>query len=631
MRIARVRIKNFRCLEDVTVEFEDVTTLIGPNGVGKSTVLHALDWFFNGSKTGVLVDEDLTYGSGATQIEVQVEFHKLTLEDRNSLGKYASPEVDRCVISKYRRADGQEVMSGNAKSFREFTQIRTVAGKERRDAFNQLVVNQPDLGLAKVTTIAAADEAMRAWETAHPDRLTDAPDTMTNFFGFNSQAVMSGHFDYVLVKADLRAREEAIDSKSTIIGRILERAVDRKQADALLDQLTEEIKIQCQVIYNENFTQKLTNISEQLTDAIGLYTSGAAGRAIKVKLDPPEVKLHSTHFLMSVLDASLETTIERQGHGFQRTLLISSLQVLANRNAANANEGTICLAIEEPELFQHPTQAQSFARVLRSLAETPERRIQVAYATHSPYFIDAERFQQVRRITREASSVPGKTPTVSIASSPTDKVLSAAGLFMSDEQIRRRIDRAWLNHLPEALFASKVILAEAETDKAVIEGYFDRQGEVPLATQDIAVVVARGKAGYFLPYIILDQLGIPCYVIIETDSNHEVRARSRKKSEQDIQAEIRNLAKQNRDNLTLIGEQAVDWPTSVVAPRHAVIEDRLETFLSSWIEWGEARENAVQQGMGDEKTASTYRYATREAGGNPPTFFAEVLDAVKKI
>lgn len=631
MRIARVQLKNFRCLEDVTVEFDDVTTLIGPNGVGKSTVLHALDWFFNDSKAGVLVDEDVTYGSGATQIEVQVEFHKLTPEDRDALGKYASPWVDRCVVTKYRRADGQEVMSGNAKSCEDFIQIRAVAGRERKDAFNQLVASRPDLELARATTIAAAEEAMRAWEIAHPDLLTDSPDTMTNFFGFNGQAVMSGRFDYVLVKADLRAREEAIDSKSTIIGRILERAVDRKQADALLDQLADEVKIQRQTIYDENFTQNLTDISKQLTDAIGLYTSGAAGRAIKVKLDLPEVKPQSTHFLVSVLDESLETTIERQGHGFQRTLLISSLQVLASRSAANTSKGTICLAIEEPELFQHPTQAQSFARVLRSLAETPERRIQVTYATHSPYFIDAERFQQVRRITREASVAPGKTPAVSIASSPTDKVLSAASSFMADEQTRRRIDRVWLSHLPEALFASKVILVEAETDKAVIEGYFDRPGEVPLATQDIAVVVAKGKTGYFLPYIVLDLLRIPCYVIIETDSGHAARSRSRKRSEQDIQADGRNLAKQNKENLALIGERVVDWPTSTVAPRYAVIEDTLETFLLSWAEWDRARDNAVQQGMGDGKTASTYRYATREADGNPPTFFAEVLNAVKNL
>ncbi|MBN0780670.1 AAA family ATPase, partial [Pseudomonas aeruginosa] len=94
-----------------------------------------------------------------------------------------------------------------------------------------------------------------------------------------------------------------------------------------------------------------------------------------------------------------------QGHGFQRTLLISALQLLAQSGAASA-EGVICLAIEEPELFQHPIQAQTFAKVLRSLAEDAGKRIQVTYATHSPYFLEARHFHQVRRLTRSADEVP---------------------------------------------------------------------------------------------------------------------------------------------------------------------------------------------------------------------------------
>ncbi|MGH8920739.1 MAG: AAA family ATPase [Actinomycetes bacterium] len=35
--------QGFRCLEDVDIPLDDVTTLIGPNGVGKSSILRALD------------------------------------------------------------------------------------------------------------------------------------------------------------------------------------------------------------------------------------------------------------------------------------------------------------------------------------------------------------------------------------------------------------------------------------------------------------------------------------------------------------------------------------------------------------------------------------------------------------
>jgi predicted ATP-dependent endonuclease of OLD family len=48
MKIQSVTIKNFRTLKNMTITFDDVTTFIGPNGTGKSTVLRGLDWFFNG-------------------------------------------------------------------------------------------------------------------------------------------------------------------------------------------------------------------------------------------------------------------------------------------------------------------------------------------------------------------------------------------------------------------------------------------------------------------------------------------------------------------------------------------------------------------------------------------------------
>ena len=49
MRIAEVTVRNFRSLKDVTIKVDDYGVLIGANGSGKSSVLYALDWFFNGT------------------------------------------------------------------------------------------------------------------------------------------------------------------------------------------------------------------------------------------------------------------------------------------------------------------------------------------------------------------------------------------------------------------------------------------------------------------------------------------------------------------------------------------------------------------------------------------------------
>ncbi|MEI7510092.1 MAG: AAA family ATPase, partial [Flavobacterium sp.] len=51
MRIKTIKIKNFRSYKDeVEIEFGDLTAFVGKNDIGKSTVLEALDIFFNDGK-----------------------------------------------------------------------------------------------------------------------------------------------------------------------------------------------------------------------------------------------------------------------------------------------------------------------------------------------------------------------------------------------------------------------------------------------------------------------------------------------------------------------------------------------------------------------------------------------------
>ena len=59
MKISRVKISNFRGYKDeVIIEFNDLTVFIGKNDVGKSTVLEALDVFFNENKGLLKLDKD---------------------------------------------------------------------------------------------------------------------------------------------------------------------------------------------------------------------------------------------------------------------------------------------------------------------------------------------------------------------------------------------------------------------------------------------------------------------------------------------------------------------------------------------------------------------------------------------
>ena len=60
MKIKKIKIKNSRSYKDeVEIELGDLTAFVGKNDIGKSTVLVALDIFFNDSKGVIKLDKDV--------------------------------------------------------------------------------------------------------------------------------------------------------------------------------------------------------------------------------------------------------------------------------------------------------------------------------------------------------------------------------------------------------------------------------------------------------------------------------------------------------------------------------------------------------------------------------------------
>lgn len=626
MRIRSVEITNFRCIRSLSLQLDDVTTLVGPNGAGKSTILRALDWFFNET---ILTDADVYQGAPSDDrtIQVGVTFDGLTQLDRETLGpKYAPDSVG--MFTAWRTwIDGKEKFTGKAMAYLPFEEVRaadSAAGKKA--ALKNVAQQYPDLGIPQWTNQANALQAMDSWERDHPDLLKEAVVSDTHFFGFRGNHKLSGLFDYVLVTADLRAIEESSDSRSSVVGRILDMAIDRSGADEAIARLTSEIAERHSEINREYLSSQLADVASEISAEMHAF---AADRTVRLEAGAQPLRAQATKINVSVVDDCVETPVDRQGHGLQRTLLISALKQLAKRGAQDPSGSVVVLAIEEPELFQHPTQARLFASVLRKLAAGPDSRVQVVYATHSPYFIEPRFFDQLRRVTR--SRTAASVPLVTVYQASMASVSRRLEGHRALQALVGRWHQVCLKNLAEAFFANAVVLVEGDHDKAVLDGIAARSH--PFEIGGIVVAVTNGKPPMPIPHAILTELGIPTLSIFDNDSGVAERMRRDGKDEGDIEQAERYAKRDNRELLRYYGCEEQAYPCGVITSQLVAMPDTLESELSTnWPGWPETCTALVKEGRGASgKNAATYALAAEECKQEPVGVLAELVRIARQL
>ena len=197
----------------------------------------------------------------------------------------------------------------------------------------------------------------------------------------------------------------------------------------------------------------------------------------------------------SVVLNSITTDVSRQGHGVQRAVIAMLQALVPDHEALETGDDstynrTLLLSIEEPEIYQHPIRARSFARVLTTLAARAD--VQVIVATHSPHFVRPEHYPAIRRMSICNGSSTLRRSTYSALA------VSTAG---RDSYVRQVAEK----HLPSSFseaFCKSVVLLEGQTDHVIFRGphqalglpvgsvrhvaYYGRQGEPARAVRNAA-------------------------------------------------------------------------------------------------------------------------------------------------
>lgn len=538
MRLHKFEIRNFKGIQESPFEWDDIVVLIGENNAGKSTVLQALQWFLSGSqvKDEALFFDNLTDADHA--IELIGYFDQLTDEEKQAQAVRGRMNGEKWIIKK-RFWSELESAEGTERSWKElyysFSSEETFVNWPDPDnswsnfpqEYQDLTRQIPNLGTRPNNQ--TRDE-LRGLVRQHKPELVGytEPAWSPNPGGggnwkSNANSVIPR---FILVKAVHDATDEAISKEGSSYGKIISLIVEKRMMQRPeVVELKRHIEAVLKLFrpdpeHPESQAEEIRDIQKRINERLNEVIGGIAS----IKTSEPDIRpmlLPSTTLVMKDREDSVETAVGHQGHGLQRTLIMTLVQILAEVQAEpeSIEEGRedrgirprpVVLAIEEPELYMHPQVERKMRDALYRLVS--QSGFQVICTTHSPVFLDmAQRHKSVVRVVKDADRrVAFFQVTQDLFHGPDAQ----------SEKDRLRLIAAFHPTVNEVFFARRVVLLEEQTAlwaferAAELTGVFDRR---PHVRRDVTLIESAGKGNIPMFQEVLNHFQIPYTVVHDED------------------------------------------------------------------------------------------------------------------
>lgn len=465
-RLVRLIIRNFRCIGStpVTIDLDDIVVLVGPNNVGKSSVLKAYEVIMSeGSAAGQLTIDDFPSGKVDPDAPPEIELHTVVFDN--------SPGPEWMTIT-----DSKEQL------VRERWRWPAPGAPVRRG------FNVPENRWA-----TDKDEEKVPWGAAGvANSRRPQPHRVDAFASPDEQAGEIVKLLMTAIKDRVKTHQE--DSKAN------------KESDfaKLLGGIAA-------------LQKKIVAESEEHIAAVQTDLSGYIGRVFpghRVVFDPkPEDDLDKAINLFKANPQLLMgpeggylSSIGRQGSGARRTLLWTAIRLLAEtgKKKPDDTQRPHVLLLDEPEICLHPSAVREACDLLYGLPASTGNW-QVMVTTHSPCFVDFARdHTSIVRVERE-----------------NDGHITGTTIFRPDRAMFDGTDRECLKlfnlcdpYVAEFFFGGNTIIVEGDTEYTAFKQAIAAS---PKKYEGIHVVRARGKATILSLCKILNQFGAPYAVLHDSD------------------------------------------------------------------------------------------------------------------
>lgn len=499
MKLIELKLRNFRCYKEETkFKINDLTCIIGRNDVGKSTILEALDSFFNGS-----IDKgDLSSDSEDNNIEITCVFEELPKKIVLDSSVETSPSEEKILNTKGQLEIKKEFKIGktigkatylialhpthddliNILSLKN-TPLKSLAEKVGADLTGVSKTKNPEIRKAIRATITSPESVI-------PIKVDGSLDTENNLKGVWSK--LKGFLPiYSIFKVD-----KTIDDKDKDVQDPMKQAIKESLAipeiKELLERIENEVKTKSSEVADRTL-EKLKDIDESLAE--------------KMKSDFNKVPTWDKIFDLTLLNEN-DIPLNKRGSGVKRLVLLSFFQAQAEKKKVEDNSPAIIYAIEEPETSQHPNHQKILINSLTDLS--CQDNIQVLFTTHSSNLvkeIPVESLNYIHKTSGKIEIESGVNDLGEVNNETLDKIIDTLGVLPNPKDSVKTLLFVEGNHDINALKQYSSILNGHDPNIIDLTN-----------NETIGVVISGGSSlKFYINNKYLDGLGKPEVHIYDND------------------------------------------------------------------------------------------------------------------
>jgi putative ATP-dependent endonuclease of OLD family len=516
MKITKVKIFNFRILENVTVDFDEVVTLIvGRNNSGKTSLAEVFNNFFSGEKSKFRF-EDFTLNSykGFGESKKFYDEYKLSLEneegeevilEKETKYKEAFPKIVVEIYLEYKDED-----DGKLSSISNFLMD---LDETRKDALISCEYGVFEMGKLFKSYYANAPEYENNFVTFLRKNLHFFE---KRFFSvdrdnpkYRSHIEKPSEIENIFLPRFIHAQTN-LDDKSDDNTKGLSKGFEsyfklNKESDATakaLKKSLDDTSNEMDVNYKEFFKTLFADLKD-----FGV-NSGINIQEIEVKshFEVEEVlKDNANLFYKHDGDELLPEKSNGLGYSKLIFIVLTILSYYEEQSKRKTTPNFSLLFIEEPEAHLHPQMQQTFIKNINEFVKKKKWNAQIVITTHSSHIVADSGFDSIRYFDNSTKSVEVKNLTLfkdKLATSSPDTLN-----FLKQYMTLYNCDM---------FFADKIIMVEGTVERLLLHEMI-RMEAPNLLSQYISVIEVGGA--YALNFKeFLDFINVKTLLITDLDS-----------------------------------------------------------------------------------------------------------------